>query len=153
MHTFFVSVFTQLASTEGFIVAVIVLSIIFFFQKSWRGFFSFLFVSTLFIATVGVLKTVIAAPRPLGTMVPVDLYGFPSGHAAGVTFIALAICIAAKRLPKIRRYFVYLTCALFAAAVGVSRVYFYAHTPLQVYGGYVLGAVFGLVWLLMYRQR
>ena len=65
-------------------------------------------------------------------------FSFPSGHtqAATTLFVTLALLF--------RRNAMYLLTAAVLALVGVSRVYLGLHWPLDVVGGWVIGALFAL---------
>lgn len=64
-------------------------------------------------------------------------FGFPSSHAA--VFMALSISLFFIR--KRAGYF-FLGCAVL---IGIARVLLGVHTPLDVLGGYILGASLGLI--------
>jgi len=69
--------------------------------------------------------------------------GFPSGHALGsMTVGAAAVVIAwSTRL----RWPVLLAALAFVGLVGVSRIYYTAHYPSDVLGGWALGAAWVVV--------
>jgi len=63
-------------------------------------------------------------------------YGFPSGHATLSAAVAAVLYYQIE--PKYRKYLL-LTVLL----VGVSRMYLGAHFPLDIFGGWALGALIG----------
>lgn len=150
---FFLFIFNTVASTVGFVASAIAIS--FYLYKKRQKVIAgiYLAYTAAFMAAVSLLKLYFEAPRPEGTLIETSSYGFPSGHAAGVTYLALTLCILASRSPITKRYAIYTAYALFAATVVVSRVYLYAHTPAQVFAGFALGAVWGLGWFLIYRNK
>lgn len=91
--------------------------------------------------SVQVLKLVIARPRPVGLLEDFAsreffVYGdgFPSGHAAVAAMAGLTLL---PYLPKKWRWIPIILIIL----VGWSRVYLGVHSPLDVVGGLVLGAI------------
>ena len=70
---------------------------------------------------------------------------FPSSHAANSAALATVGSLA---YPPIT-----LPCMLLAFAVGFSRVYLGVHYPLDVFGGWMLGYLSGLVvWILLRKK-
>lgn len=95
--------------------------------------------ATAFLATE-LLKIWIARPRPAFIIDDVHLhqslplgYGFPSGHSALATVLALALI---SLLPKKWYPLAFLAIVL----VGLSRIYLGVHAPLDVIGGVAVGA-------------
>jgi glycosyltransferase 2 family protein len=70
-------------------------------------------------------------------------YGFPSGHA---TFSAACATVLYYQVPKRYRKYLLLVVLL----VGLSRIYLGAHFPLDVVGGWALGAVVGSAMALVF---
>lgn len=66
-------------------------------------------------------------------------FGFPSNHAANSMAIAVFFYLYFRRPLWTTLLFV------FALLMGLSRVYLGAHYPLDVLGGYVLGAIIAVV--------
>jgi undecaprenyl-diphosphatase len=148
----FIFVFNTLASTTGFIISILALGLFLYLRGEKRRAALFILYSSALMLVVYGLKEFFKDSRPEGTLVDISGYGFPSGHATGAMYLALIVCIFASRLPFVQRYGIYLAVTLFAVTVGVSRVYLYAHTPIQVYAGFGVGAVWGL-GLFAYRRN
>lgn len=72
--------------------------------------------------------------------------GFPSGHAT--TAVAFAVLICAF-LP-LRWRWVPLFWALW---VGIARLYFAQHNPLDLVGGFAIGTVYGVVLWMVFLNR
>jgi undecaprenyl-diphosphatase len=107
---------------------------------------AFLASALALMLTVIALKAVFAIARPDGGLIEVTGYAFPSGHAAGSAFLALALCHLARKANRAVRYGIYAAAFLFAILVGTSRIVYMVHTPFQVLGGFLLGALFALAF-------
>lgn len=90
-----------------------------------------------------VLKPLFARERPqAAALLPdwIDRWSLPSGHAASAAALATALGLLATVLPRRRRLLVWAACALYAAAVGASRLWLGAHWPSDVIAGWLFGA-------------
>jgi undecaprenyl-diphosphatase len=128
---------------EDFIFVVAVLAIIFllihqtqsFFKDGWLVFFS----GGIAWGFAQVIKNLLQTPRPFALfsdvipLVQESGYAFPSGHTAPLTAIAFAILFLNK---KVGYAFI-----LFALLVGMSRIIAGVHFPIDIIGGFVLGAI------------
>jgi len=92
-----------------------------------------------------VVKHAVTRPRPGGLVPDVHLrgasaqgLGYPSGHAATVTLLAV---LAWPHLGRRGRWVV----GVLVAGVCLARVYVGAHLPLDVVGGAALGGALGLL--------
>jgi len=128
---------TQLGSLWMFIAAVLV----YFWQQKKHLAVKLVICGTASHFLVQALKVLIDRPRPellLGGVFPgesmVAGLGFPSGHTAGITIIALVI---APYLKKRYRWLAYLAIL----AVATSRIYLGVHSPLDVVGGFAIGVI------------
>jgi undecaprenyl-diphosphatase len=87
--------------------------------------------------------------HPLGQH-PTD-YSFPSGHTAGsFAFAAFVTAWVYLHRPG-SGWLISAAATLFAAAVGVSRVYLGVHFPSDVLGAAPLGIVLGAAGALLFR--
>lgn len=90
-------------------------------------------------------KGVIGRPRPVdrAQLDAVASYAFPSGHAANATMVAFGLALLVA--PRAWRPAALGGAALFAFAVGLSRIMLGVHWPSDVAAGWA----FGLAWTLL----
>lgn len=109
-----------------------------FYRKSWRESFLVFFSGGLAVFFDLILKNLIQIPRPflalnnIQTLFPEAGYAFPSGHA---TFFA-ALAISIFFLNKKAGYFF----MFFALLIGLARIIAGVHFPVDILGGFALGA-------------
>ncbi|MEU6239270.1 phosphatase PAP2 family protein, partial [Kitasatospora sp. NPDC047058] len=86
-------------------------------------------------------------PRPPGVYRAVSASGFafPSGHTFTSAVCAGLVALAVARARPALTRWVVAGAAVFAAAIGTSRVYLGVHWPLDVFGGWLLAAA----WLAL----
>jgi undecaprenyl-diphosphatase len=103
---------------------------------------------TLLIRLPNILvKEVVERPRPstdaIQVFFPVNESSFPSGHAGGaLIFFGLLAYLAWLRLSGLRARLLVLTgCMIAILLIGISRIYFGAHWPSDVVGGYAYGGM------------
>lgn len=104
-------------------------------------------------AVVWMGKEMIARPRPEQLLANVTAkgpfeagYGYPSAHTALATVLALLLW---KHIPKRYRW---LAVAL-VLCVAVSRMYLGQHFPLDVLGGFLVGAMIGGLLYLPHHKK
>ncbi len=86
-----------------------------------------------------VVKFILHTPRPFDALSDVHAliaesgYAFPSGHATFFMALAATIVFAHKRAGYI--------FMLFALVIGIARIMAGVHFPIDILGGFVLGAI------------
>ncbi|MDX2378200.1 MAG: phosphatase PAP2 family protein [Acidimicrobiia bacterium] len=90
---------------------------------------------------VKLIKPLVGRGRPAAHLGDVNVHGqeqrglgYPSGHAA----VSLTLAVATTRAPGVR-----VVAVAVAAIAGASRMYVGAHLPLDVVGGFAIGALAG----------
>ncbi|HEY7598003.1 MAG TPA: phosphatase PAP2 family protein [Actinophytocola sp.] len=102
-----------------------------------------------------VLKNLVERARPGDAhLVLVNSWAYPSGHSLTSTaVIGVLTTLAASHLASRRaRAAVLVAGALLIAAVGISRVYLGVHWPTDVLAGWLIGALWLAVCLLVYDR-
>lgn len=90
-----------------------------------------------------IIKNLLQTPRPflvftdIAPLIQESGFAFPSGHTAPLAAIAFAIFILNKKIG-----YIFIFCALL---VGVSRVVAGVHFPIDILGGFILGAIVAYV--------
>jgi membrane-associated phospholipid phosphatase len=98
------------------------------------------------------LKTLVQRPRPDAglAMLPLDGWAMPSGHAARVAAVSVALLVAAgwSASGERRAWALALawTVGVVNVAIGAFMVYLGAHWPTDVLAGWALGA--GVGWTI-----
>lgn len=99
------------------------------------------------------LKDLFERARPDLFDGPIHLtsYSFPSGHAMGSIAVYGMLAFVGARLTNqiLLRYTVVLVAALMVCLIGLSRIYFGVHYPTDVIGGYLAGAIWLAITILM----
>lgn len=119
--------------------AVAVMALAWLTKKSELAVRLFIYSGVTYVLTVW-LKALVDRPRPIELLpnihdrepVVLNSLGFPSGHTATVTVLALLVWPA---LPKPWRWIV----PIWIIGVGLSRIYLGVHMPLDIIGGFAVG--------------
>jgi membrane-associated phospholipid phosphatase len=126
---------TQLGSASAVLGAVLISYLGGFRQLAWR----FLLTGYTAYMLVVLAKLIINRPRPFVLLsgihereLLVSGNGFPSGHTAVATALALTIA------PHLPRHWRWLPLA-WIVSVALSRIYLGVHAPLDIVGGFGIG--------------
>jgi len=116
------------------------------FTNKWRGFISLFASGILAWIFAKILKVLFHTPRPFDVFSQVQSlftetgYAFPSGHTMVASAIAFALFFAHKKTGYVFMFF--------ALVVGLARIASGVHFPIDILGGFMLGA--GVSYLVAY---
>lgn len=135
-------------------IALVVITLFFGLHRKNLLAVRLIFYGAVTLALTLTLKSLIDQPRPVGIFPFVhqresfafNSLGFPSSHTATVTVLALLLWPV---LPPRYRFLV----PIWILAVGVSRIYLGAHTPLDVIAGFCVGLAVVCAGLLIEKSR
>ena len=98
------------------------------------------------------VKDFFKVPRPIGEpgirslrVHTAEGYSFPSGHTQNTATIWTFFMI------QFKRSWLYAAGVLMTMLVGLSRLYLGVHTPLDVVGGMIIGALWVIIWGYIYE--
>lgn len=98
------------------------------------------------------IKDFFKIPRPIGEpgirslrVQTAEGYSFPSGHTQNTTTLWTFFMV------QFRRSWLYATGSMIILIVGLSRLYLGVHTPLDVVGGMIIGAIWVVIWGYIYE--
>ncbi len=133
--------FTVIASTEGFLIAIASITVLLFIYKKPRHARALLASTSVLVLGVSALKEMFKVARPPSPLIEATGYAFPSGHAAGATFLALVVIWLTRHLSPLPRYIVMALGIFTAGAISVSRITYHVHTPFQVLAGFAIAVL------------
>ncbi|KMJ59565.1 hypothetical protein AB685_01415 [Bacillus sp. LL01] len=146
MDRFFIFL-SFIGSRLFFYPVLIIISIVLLYKKNW-AFAVFLWCNLVGVRLLNTfVKSIFTRERPpLDHIVEAGYYSFPSGHAMNSMAFFGAIAIMVLLMVKIDwiKKSVIASCLLLILLIGLSRVYLGVHYPLDVLGGFLMGAS----WLL-----
>ncbi|CAN5410647.1 LssY C-terminal domain-containing protein [soil metagenome] len=124
-----------------------------FWSRYWYTAGHWLILGLLAMGSRGIIKRIMAVPRPGGLIHSPSGWSFPSGHStlAMAFFGFLAILLANNLSPPIRRM-CYGVAAILIGLVMFSRIYLGAHWLTDVIGGALLGWLIVLALTISYRR-
>ncbi|MEY4747430.1 MAG: hypothetical protein RLZZ416_479 [Candidatus Parcubacteria bacterium] len=142
-----ISFFSRFTEFGGVAVAVVVMAIAAFVLwrgKRWAHAVGLLIALAGALATSEVLKFLIQEARPPETLRAIveTGYSFPSNHATAAFALYGFLAWSLWDLKRPMRAIGIAICLLFILLVGFSRIYLGVHYPLDVAGGYAIGAIF-----------
>lgn len=141
---------TNIGSTLFISISTFALLIFFVSKNKWR-YSVLLLLSILGGKLLGsATKIIIARQRPADSLILVDGYSLPSGHALmSIIFFSILIYYFKNHVQKTAtKYFLIITSTLLILSIGFSRIYLNAHWFTDVIAGFSLG-VFWLTLLIL----
>ncbi len=100
------------------------------------------------------LKDLFERPRPdLEHLVNVKSYSFPSGHAmvGMIVYFMIAYLLIEGAKSKAGKITIAAITAILLLFIGASRIILHVHYPSDVLGGYALGYLWVVIWILLYN--
>lgn len=117
-------------------------------KRNWRRIIIAVLAFSLFRLAGEIIKEGTAVPRAcwqngVKTLIPCpDSFAFPSGHALGTAMAAAIISLIYRRKPII-----ILAVWVGVLLIAASRVAVGVHSPIDVIGGMIMGAIAGwIIW-------
>ena len=143
-----------------YVVALSALAFLFFYRKSYRE-IVLVFGSSFFAFGIAeILKKLIHTDRPfialsnVQNLFPETGYAFPSGHATFFAALAFSIFFlspsakaTAGQGKKAGYWFI-----LFAFLIGIARIVAGVHFPVDIFGGFVLGAAISFCLRFLWKN-
>ena len=146
LHPTILFLLTNIASTTGFIVACIITLFFLFLRRRRKNALVFLITALGLIVSTTLLKNLFQVARPPNGLIEATGYAFPSGHASGAMFLGLVICLLSRTQAKPARNLIYTLTLLMIFIIGMSRVVYGVHTPLQILAGFLLGLLWAFIF-------
>lgn len=137
------------------IIVIINLTILLFVKKKKYAFYITL---NLIVVTIlnTIIKAIVARPRPLElSLIEVDGFSFPSGHAmVSVAFYGFITYIIAHL--KINKKYKILLCSfliILTGLIGISRIYLGVHYASDVFAGFALGLGYLMIYITCFYGK
>jgi undecaprenyl-diphosphatase len=143
-------IWSNLTRLAGFPSEILILTIILITagKRNWRRVLIVVLAFSLFRLTGEIFKEGIAVPRTcwqtgVKTLIPCpDSFSFPSGHALGAAMAAAIISLIYRR-----KLIIILAVWVGVLLIAASRVAVGVHSPIDVIGGMIMGAIAGwVIW-------
>ena len=122
-----------------FLVAFLALAYLLFYRKSLRDFLFVFLTAGVAVVISKILKIIIQTPRPqfalenVASLFEKTSYAFPSDHATFFMALAAAMFFVSRKAG--------LVFVALALLIGMARVVAGVHFPIDILGGFILGAV------------
>ena len=139
---------------DGALACFILAAILIMFPKTRKAGLCILFaISFGTLITNVALKNIVARPRPYASDVAQfhkwwefvgahaeTGFSFPSGHTTSAMAGMTGLCLS---YDKNRKWWIFLSSALYVIIMGISRNYLMVHYPSDIIGGIIVGAIAG----------
>lgn len=145
--------FTSLGSTLVIVSGILCVMILFKDKKYFKNFLLACLFGTILN---NLIKLIARRPRPTTTMLLTyeKSYSFPSGHTMMSTiFYGLIIYYVYKNVKnKKLKTFIICLLSLIIFMVGVSRIYLGVHYATDVFGGYIFGIFYLVIFVKLINK-
>ena len=154
LHPFFINI-TEMGDKKGIGgAALIMLAWLLIKKRNFIG-------ASAFVLALGIgneaskyLKDSFTRPRPsLEHLVHVTSYSYPSGHAmvGMIVYFFSAYLVMEAIHSKNGKILVVTLAAILLILIGASRIILQVHYPSDVLGGYALGYIWVMIWIILYK--
>lgn len=153
MYTALIILSTKIASTPTFLLLESLITYL-LYKKGLRK-LSILLITTTVLMSLSIvgLKLFFAVPRPADALLTLSDYAFPSGHSAGVVFLALTTWWYISDIKQSTNRSLWAAGLItLVLLVSYSRLFFGVHTPSQLLAGYVIGGLFAALFLYVAQK-
>lgn len=146
---------TFLGDSKFIVLISVVCAAFFYFYKKDKYAGILFLVNTVNTAILNQgIKFIVRRPRPENLIIDEDGFSFPSGHAMmSMCFYALVIYLIWKsKLNKDLKIIITALIIYLIYIIGFTRIYFGAHYPSDILGGYMITLTYMLVFIPMYND-
>jgi membrane-associated phospholipid phosphatase len=151
---FFIQV-TEMGDKKGIgVVALLALAWLLLKQRNYVGAGALALSVAIGNEVSKLLKNLFVRPRPdLEHLVDVKSYSFPSGHAmvGMIVYFMIAYLLMEEAKSKSAKITIAVITAILLLLIGASRIVLQVHYPSDVLGGYALGYIWVVIWILIYN--
>ena len=100
------------------------------------------------------VKQTVCSPRPWGLAHKLSSYSFPSGHTTFAVAFYLGIAfLLAQGVSRKHHRAIYTFALVPITLISISRLYLNAHWFTDVLGGWLLGAILFMLFILSYQRK
>lgn len=149
----YLTVVAKYGDVATWLLAAIIIGIILLIKKSYLlGIWVILTVGSGGIVGI-VMKKILHRDRPYDHLIQDSGYSFPSGHALASTMVIviLLFLILPQVTQRILKMMIQILIVVIWLSILVSRLYFHAHYFTDVLGGVILGILWIVVGIHIYR--
>ncbi|HEY1037652.1 MAG TPA: phosphatase PAP2 family protein [Candidatus Paceibacterota bacterium] len=151
----FMTFVTDIGSPQNMAMLSLVLVCLYWLHRKYVHMIQFaLAMGSVSLITWG-LKNLFRAPRPEDSIMVIDGFSFPSGHASTATLLFVLVAYTYKGHIKniwLRRVFIGAN-VLAVILIGFSRVYFGVHYATDVIAGIVIAAIMASISIIITETK
>ena len=145
---------SDIGSPQSFLLITVAFCLLFWLHKKPYHLMQFIITLAIGSLVVYLIKIFIARPRPIGALVDLSGYSFPSGHATIATLFCFMIVFAYKDHFKnyILKFLFILFFIITALAISFSRIYLSVHYLSDVVVGILLGLLISSISVFIFEN-